>query len=226
MGTCFGILDMFSGGFSGSRSSIVIWIVLGMRVAFLPTAAGILVAVPATCLHNYLRTRLESLKRELSNSPFEKRRFPLNARLSQFPYAVITAPALAVLIAGYMTFPSLRPPKGLPVRLMSIGALETKAPPVEPIVIAVVSTKTSVAPVLYVNSKKTPWDELENKLRSELRVRPPQSIAYVQADKDAYWKYVADVIDIAEGLHAKVVLLTTTPDVSLSHMRQRANPHR
>ena len=67
-------------------------------------------------------------------------------------------------------------------------------------------------PILYVNSKKTPWDKLEDELRSEMSARTPQSSAYVQADKDVFWKYVTNVIEIAEGLHAKVVLLTAAPD--------------
>ncbi len=58
-------------------------------------------------------------------------------------------------IAAFTTFPSLQPPKGLPVRLMAIGALETKGPSVEPFLATVVGTKTNAAPIFYVNSKTT-----------------------------------------------------------------------
>jgi len=110
----------------------------------------------------------------------------------------------------FMVFPSFHPPKGLPVRLLKIGVLETEHL-VEPIVITVAASKAEGASDVYVNSGRTPWDELEDKLRSELRVRPPQSLAYVQAEKDASWKDVVKVIDVAEGLYADVVLLTITP---------------
>jgi biopolymer transport protein ExbD len=64
-----------------------------------------------------------------------------------------------------------------------------------------------------VNLKKTPWDELQNTLRRELKVRPPKSVVYVQAENDVSWADVVNAIDAVEGLHANVVLLTVAPDV-------------
>ena len=212
VGTCLGIVETFSVGYSGSPSSILRWLTSGIEAAFLSTPAGILVAVPAICFHNYLCPRLDSLKRELSDGPLVKSRFPLKPRLSVLSYAVIAAPTLAMMAISDMMFPSFHPPKGLHVGLMTIGANETKAASVEPIVIAVVSTKPNVIPVLYVNSKKTPWDKLEDEIRTEVSARPPQSVAYVGANEDVLWKYVTDVTDTAEGLGVKVVLLTAAPE--------------
>lgn len=211
-GTCLGIMDGLSVGYTGTRHGFPVFVALGLSAALLSSAAGILVAVPATCLHNYVSTRLDLLKRDLSKGSLEKRRFPLKPHVSVFSYAVIAAPALALSVAAYMTFPSFLPPKGLPVRLKAVGALEKKGPSVESIVITLVSTKTSALPVIYVDSKKTSWDELENKLRSALSVRPPHSVAYVQADEDVDWRYLTDIIDLAEGLDVDVFLLTATPN--------------
>jgi len=216
LGTSLGILDTLSGGFTGSRSSVLHWVASGIMAAFLSTAAGIVVAVPATCLHNYLRRRLDLLERERPNGPLEKRRFPLNARLSVLPFALTAAPVLAMAVAAFMIFPSLRPEVGLSVHLLPIGPPAWSSPSVEQLVIAVVSTGTA-SPAFYVNSKKTPWDSLGNELRSELRGHPAHSMTYVQADKDVYWKYVTDVIDLAEEHHAEVVLLTSTPERTLAN---------
>lgn len=80
----------------------------------------------------------------------------------------------------------------------------------EPIVI-VVATGGDGIPVLYVNSKKTPWDELGNTVQRELELRP-RRVAYVEAESGVRWTDVANVIDIVE-LDATVVLSTITPDM-------------
>lgn len=212
LGSCIGILSTFR-GYEGTRFGFVVMVVSGIEAALLSTAAGILVAVPATCFYNYLRTRMDSLDSEMSNGLLEKRRFPLPARFSAFPFSVITASALAIFLATFMIFPSFHVPKGLAVRLLKIGVPETEHL-VEPIVITVGASKTSDSPVVYVNSKKKPWGELEKELRTELQLLPPRSLAYVQAENSVSWRDVLNVIDTAEGLHADVLLLTTTPDVS------------
>jgi biopolymer transport protein ExbD len=112
-----------------------------------------------------------------------------------------------------MIFPLFYGPRGLRVCPRAPRASETRAPSLEPIVIAVVSTKADTVPTVYLNSKKTPWDELRNKLQSELEIRPPGSIVYVQADDDIFWQHVMYVIEVAKGLHGEVVLLTIKPDV-------------
>lgn len=210
LGTCFDVVDTFWS--LGSGRGALAWIATGVDAAFLSTAAGILVAVPATCLHNYLRTRVGLLEIELADNRAEKTRFPLRPRVSLFPFPLIAIPVLAMSLLAFMVFPSFFGPKGLRVRVMAIGALEKKTPSAGPIVISVVDMKPNAAPAIYVNSKKTSWDELTNKLRCESNGRS-NSIVYVQADKDVFWKYVMDVTDAAKALHGEVVLLTTTPEI-------------
>jgi biopolymer transport protein ExbD len=221
LGTSLGILDTLSGGFTGSRSSVVVWLASGIAAAFLSTAAGILVAVTATCLHNYLRTRADSLDSELPSGRVGKMRLLLRPRVSSFPFPLTAVPILVLSIGAFMVFPSFYGPRGLRVRLMPTGASKTKAPSLDPIIIAVVSTKTDAVPTVYVNSNKTAWDELRNKLQSELEVRPPHSIVYVQADKDIFWQHVIYVTDVAIQVHAEVGLLTIKPDIRRPRLLHR-----
>jgi biopolymer transport protein ExbD len=216
LGTTLGILDQLSSGFIGSRSTVLMWVVLGVAVAFLSTAAGIVVAVPAVCVHNHLRMRLDLLEREWPSERLENSRFPLRPRLSISPFQLTAVPILALSIAAFMIFPSFFGPKGLHVHLMAIGALDTKVPSLEPIVIAVVYTKADI-PIVYVNSKKTAWDELQTKLERELKARPPHSMVCIQADNDIWWQHLMYLIDVASQLHAEVVLLTAKPDASASN---------
>lgn len=147
LGTTLGILDTLSVGFIGSLPSILQWVALGIAAAFLSTAAGIVVAVPATCLHNYLRTRSDSLDSELPSGRVEKTGLLVRARVSSFPFPLTAVPVLALSIAAFITFLSFNAPLGLRVRLMATGSSETKATSLDPIVIAVVSTKADVVPM-------------------------------------------------------------------------------
>jgi hypothetical protein len=124
-GTCLGILSIFY-GFAMERGAVEAMLVSEIAAAFISTAAGIVVAVPATYSYNYLRTRTDSLQSEVSDGPLVRRRFPLRPRFSTFSFAVIAAPALAISVAEFMTFSSTQMPKGLPVRLLKIGARETE----------------------------------------------------------------------------------------------------
>jgi biopolymer transport protein ExbD len=219
VGSCLGILNTFR-GYEGSRSGFVVMVVSGMGAALLSTAAGMLVAVPAMCFYNYLRTRKDLLEGKMQGGPLEKRRFPLRARLSAFPFSAMLASTLAISLAAFMIFPSFHVSKGLTVRLLRIGALERQQIG-EPIVIKIGLAKTNNSPVVHVNSTKTALDELEKDLRTELQSRPPKSVAYVQAENGVLWRDVVSVVDVAQRLHADVVLLTATPVVHVHGMSAR-----
>ena len=82
----------------------------------------------------------------------------------------------------------------------------------DPVVIVVALTEDG-SPVRYVNSKKTPFDELSTPVQGELKLRP-RRVAYVEAESGARWTDVVNVIDIVQ-LDATVVLSTITPDTKL-----------
>jgi len=122
-GTCLGILDNFSVGYSGSRYFFLRWVASATDSAFLSTAAGLLVAIPAVVTHDYLHIRIEALESEVSkdavlhigtHSQFAQK-LPLRARFSKIPFPVIAAPLMIFYVAACMTFGFFPVPRGLRV---------------------------------------------------------------------------------------------------------------
>jgi hypothetical protein len=117
-GTCVGIMDAF-GGIGMEKHAAEIMITSKVSLALVTTAAGILVAVTATCFYNYLRTRIDLLESEVANEAIEQgsrssqviQRLPLARRFSQLPaFALIAAPGLAILVAVHTPFFAPRRP--------------------------------------------------------------------------------------------------------------------
>ena len=174
------------------------------------TAAALLVTVPAIWSYSYLRTRLDLLQVETSGSERETIRerkrcvgvaqsLPLKKQFSGLPSSAVTvAPCLALVIAGFITFSSFDISRGLPVGLLRPGGRAAREEyfTTDPVVI-VVAMSGNGSPLLYVNSKKTPLDELRNTVRGELELRP-RRVAYVEAESGVRWTDVANVIDIVE----------------------------
>lgn len=212
-GSCSGILSTFR-AYEGSRAGFIVMVASGVEAALLSTAAGILAAVAATFSYNYLCTRINLFETTVGKGPPEKTRFPLRARFSAFPFSALMASAVAISLAAFMIFPSFRVSKGLAVRLLKIGALEGEDLGDKPIIITIDLSKANNSPTVYVNSKKTAYDELKKELQTVPQARPPRSVAYVQAARSVPWRDVINTIDATQGLHTDVVLLTTTPVVS------------
>ncbi len=222
-GSCVGIFDSFT-GIGMERWTALAIISLNLGRALITTAAALLVTVPAIWSRNYLRTLLELLKIEISGSAdgtiCQRKRcvgvaqsLPLKKQFSDLPSSAVTvAPCLALVIAGFMTFSAFFIPRGLPVGLLGPGerAAREEYFTTDPVVI-VLAMSGDGSPLLYVNSKKTPLDELGNTVRAELELRP-RRVAYVEAESGVQWADVANVIDVVE-LDAKVVLSTITPDM-------------
>ena len=218
-GTCYGILAVNYG--VGNRKNDGIGSILANTAgALVPTVAGVIAAIPAAVFYNVLRTLIENFESNHSSVLLDSasrsygfaQTLPLQRRFSRLPaFALIGAPVLGLLVpmSALMLRSTLSASEGLPVHLLRIDAFDHDLPP---IVVSVKSANGSSRPVLYVNSKETSWDELGNTLRSQLEVRP-RWIVYVEGGDDVDWAYVADVIDVARGLHAEVVLLTTTPNI-------------
>lgn len=214
VGTCIGLLSTFR-GYIGTKQGFVIMVVSGIQAALLSTAAGILVAVPATFFHNYLRTRIDLLENSMPIGTRRERMFSHRARLAAFPFAPIAASILGVIFVAFIAFPRFHNAQGLSVGLLRIGALrDAPHSSIEPIVITVAYVKGSGPSVVFVNSKKTPWEELENQLGNQLQMRAPDSLTYVQAEDGVLWKDVTNAIDVVDGLRGRVVLLTSKPNVN------------
>lgn len=220
-GASYGILIASFGGYVGSRGGLISGIALEIAVVLVATGAGLIVAIPAAISYNALRMRLEKFENSQSSTLLEAtprsygfaQTLPLRSRFSAMPaYALIAAPVLALLIPIFAIMLQEPIAVGLPVHLLKMGATEYDS---SPIVISVIGPSASGQSAAYVNSIEIPWDELGNTLRSQLKVRPHWSV-YVAGEDKVAWQDVANAIDIARGLDAEVVLLTT-PTINSSH---------
>ncbi len=221
-GSCIGIFDSFM-GLGMQRGTAMAIISMNLGRALITTAAALLVAVPAVWSRNYLRTLLDLLKIEISGSVHETIRqrkpslgvaqsLPLKKQFSGLPSPAVTvAPCLALVIASFITFSSFGVPSGLWVGLLRPGerAAREEYFTTDSVVIVVAMSVDGI-PVLYVNSKKTTWDELRNTVRGELELRQ-RRVVYVEAESGVRWADVANAIDIVER-DATVVLSTITPE--------------
>jgi biopolymer transport protein ExbD len=98
------------------------------------------------------------------------------------------------------------PTVGLKVRLMRPGIDGVPSPGIQPVLVHVRfdGTRRSVT----VNNEPVPWNQLGVTLRRELRLRPPDWPVYVDGDRNMEWGHTVAAIDVLQGLHRQVVLLT------------------
>jgi biopolymer transport protein ExbD len=211
-GTCYGTLCLF---FRGLFSSKVFWvsgISLELSTALIATAAGLIVATPAAISYNVVRACLEKFESKRPNSLPEAmprsygfaQTLQLRNRFAGMPaFALIAAPILAILLLMFVLLLRHKTPMGLSVHLLKIDVSDYDS---DPIVVRVSHASANRPSEVFVNSQETSWDELGNNLRGQLKFRQ-HWIVYVAGEDDVPWADVANVIDIAKGLHAEVVLL-------------------
>ncbi len=211
IGACCGVMSAFK-GISMERHAALAVMTSIMAAALVTTAAGIIVAVSATCSYNYLCNRLNLIE---NKAPIQ--RYPLGKRFSRPPaFACIAAPALAISITLFISVPSRESAKGLDVRVLKIGSLEPEPRPgVEPVLIRLLGTNSGPSSI-FVNSRRTTQHELREAVQASLR---PDQMVNVAADQNVLWADVASAIDVAEGLEGDVVLLTAPPVRYRGHHR-------
>jgi biopolymer transport protein ExbD len=146
-------------------------------------------------------------------------KLPLRKQFLTLPaFALIAGTSLFVPVIVFSLLSPL-PARGLFVALMkSLPLAANNDLLTEPIVVHVVDAGPGVASSVYVNSKATSWEKLGTALRDELKIRPDW-VVYVEADENVPWGSAVNVIDVAKGLHAKVVLLTSKPSHGTGHTR-------
>ncbi len=106
-----------------------------------------------------------------------------------------------------------RPPKGLMIRVLRPGISASPSPGIQPLIVRV--GKDARGDVTFLlNSQPISEQDLTAALRREIYQRPPDWPVYVEGDPDLQAQYVVDVIDIVQGVHRRVVLLTPSSAVS------------
>lgn len=220
-GTCIGILRIFT-GFGMARHAVLEMLLSKTAAAILATPVGIVVAVFATCSHNFFRSRIRLLGCRISRgSGNVAQSLPLANRFSAVPFPVIAAPALAMIVVAFVALPPSHRSMGLSVRLLAAGALENELM-VEPVVVSIREASSNAEPAIYVNSRKIPLERLDDLLRDKVNGRL-QPIVNVEAAETIRWAEVAAVIDIVKHLPAEVALV---PEPTLGHLQESSKKKR
>jgi biopolymer transport protein ExbD len=200
-GTCLGIWSALTGG-AMQRDAFRALIAMRIAVAIIPTAAGIPVAVLATCSYNYLRTRIQLLEvfgeGQQGGRHFRgARRFPPAKRFSEVPaYGLLAAPALAFAIAGFMTFASFHPPTGFYVELASARCEQN-------VVDRLIVLHITDSGKLFLNQEQEDWNALADRLSQIYSMREYRTL-YLLADSGIPFQTVAHAIDTVENAPATV----------------------
>ena len=139
-------------------------------------------------------------------------KLPLGRQSSSLPaFALFAVPGLVILIVIFMFFEGMRPStKGIYIHLLKPGHVAGDDESIvgnTPVVVRVADAGPGLTPRLYVNSTLTSWDKLADVLRDQLKLRP-KWVIYVEADPNVTWTSAVNVMDVAKGLQARVVLLT------------------
>jgi biopolymer transport protein ExbD len=203
VGTCVGILSA-SGGVGLEKHAAMAMIMTRIALALITTAAGILVAVLATCSHNYLRTRIDLLEGEAFDEGQQRgrhfrgaRRYPQTMRFSELPaFGLIAAPGLAILIAGYTAFASFHTPTGFYVELAS-ARCEYDGDD------RLIVLHITEAGRLFLNQEQEDWNSLADRLSQIYSMREYRTL-YLLADSGVPFQTVTDALDTVENASVTV----------------------
>ena len=199
-GTSVGIMSSLGFGGNMEKSRFMAMVAANMASALAATAAGILVAVPATCSYNYLCTRKDLLESEVSNDPSAQisryrqiaGRFALTKRFSQLPtFALMAAPGLAVLVAVFMPYFAPREPTGLGIELASARCEHDGND-------RLIVLHITDAGRLFLNQDQRDWNSLAVRLSEIYSVRVHRTL-YLVADDGVPFQTVANALDTVEN---------------------------
>jgi biopolymer transport protein ExbD len=112
------------------------------------------------------------------------------------------------LVCVVLEASSRRPTIGLKIRLLRPGVEGERSPGIQPLRVHVGYDRLNRRPTITVNSQPVPWEDLAVALRRELWRRPPNWPVYLDGDPDMDWGNAVQAMDVIQGLHAQVVLLT------------------
>jgi biopolymer transport protein ExbD len=124
---------------------------------------------------------------------------------------------LLTLIIMFMLVVSMDPEYGEKAQIPQPNKAEAPTTP-QPrtVVVEVVWTAKDQPPIVKINREDVPWSDLESRL-TRIYLTRVEKVAFVRADADVDFQYVADVIDLAH--HAgvqRVGLMTQERDIAPS----------
>jgi biopolymer transport protein ExbD len=192
VGTCFGILNALFGFGGGNFERHTFEAIMASRIsaALVPSAAAIVVAVPATCAYEYCRTRLESMVNEL---PGRERRLLATSRFTGLPpFSAIAASGLTFIVLAFAAFYPWDSPKGFDIDIASARCGDSD-----------LSGRVTLLHItnggrVFINREEQDWGTLEGRLSEMYRPRA-QRILYVLADEEVRFQTVADAFDLVHN---------------------------
>jgi len=156
-------------------------------------------------------------------------KFP-SKRLALLPsFGLFCATAMSLVWAGFVfSHAAFRPiSRGIWVSVLARQSSNESLPSIRRIVLRIEGARLGMPPRIRLNQELLPWkrsdgswEELTGALKDELKGRPEWTV-YVEADTDVAFGDVTRAIDVARGLHAKIVLLT--PQASMDLVRPAAD---
>lgn len=197
LGTCLGILSVFSGA-GTEKQAYLAWVTLKMAAALLPCAAGIVVAVPATCGYTYGGTRLDLLANGL---PSRNRLLP--RPFTEFTsFGLIAAWLLGILIrVFFLPFTPVHTFKGFDVGIAPFPC-DTSG--------KFIALRISNRGGIFVNEEEQDWRSLQSKLSEIYRMRA-YSVLYLSADEGVPFETVAEAIDTVKSTPENISVQLVTP---------------
>ncbi len=204
-GTSYGILEVFSYGYSGSKARFLAIISKELSLTLATTIVGILVAIPATLSHNILQACIErhtapvTLSRSSRENDLRSFHFAqtlqLKPRFSSVPpFALLAAPALACVVAMFMAFEPYERPTGLHISM----APERCQPG---LVNRIIVLRVTNDGKLFLNTESEDWKSLPGRLLDIYRIRR-ERVLYVYAEDAVPFQTVTTAIDLVRNIPA------------------------
>jgi biopolymer transport protein ExbD len=235
-GTTYWVLGGLFFGYSGSPTRFFDLIEARTASSLLTAAIAILVAIPAIVVHNFLRTRIEGFELEFSSvvpvgmtpqedqpgpQPFRRAQtLRLQKRFSALPpFALIAGPALASVVAIFLSFEPYETPVGWGVRLESNRCEYDDYNRF--IVLRITGTGK-----LFLNTEEEDWNHLGGRLSAIYGVREDRTL-YLFAEDEVPFQTVADAIDIAKNApladptSPNITILLVTPECLPGRLPER-----
>ena len=113
---------------------------------------------------------------------------------------MIAAPALAILVASYMTFASFHTPTGLGIELLPT---DCKPEVTEKLMLLHITNDGRV----LLNAQPQEWNTVQNRLWGIYNTRVSRTL-YLLGDDEVPFQTMANAMDIADNLSIKLTLVT------------------
>jgi biopolymer transport protein ExbD len=156
-----------------------------------------------------------------SNTISRRVRTPRRVSISTLSmWAPVTALVLLFVLIVFWIFNAEEAKIGIWVHILPpISSVTTAAAQVRPVIVKV--SLVNKVPVYSIGGQTFPIEQLSMRLRSQLS-RLPEWVVYIDGAPTLELRDVGVVIDVANNLHAKVVLLTSKSSLRATELLSKA----